>query len=56
MPGKPDPLGWPGTESAQSHRVWLPQAAQSIMAELDDDSNNAAGFVFATERGSAIAV
>jgi integrase len=55
MPGKPDLLGWPGTKNAQSHRVWLPQAARSIMAELDDESNNVAGFVFATERGSAIA-
>ena len=61
LPGQPVPdLGWPGTKNAQTHRVWLPQRARSIMAELDDDnndddSNNVTGFVFATEHGSAIA-
>jgi integrase len=35
LPGKPDPkLGWPGTKNGANHRVWLPQAAQSILADL----------------------
>src|SRR6516165_1124651 len=44
MHGKPDPdSGWPGTKNGQTHRVWLPQAAQAIIAQL---SNGEAGFVF----------
>ena len=44
MPGKPDPkTEWPGTKNGQTHRVWLPQAAQAIIAQL---SNGEAGFVF----------
>ena len=31
MPGDPDPkLGWPGTKNGESHRVWLPKAAQAL--------------------------
>jgi integrase len=50
MPGAPDPkLGWPGTKNAQSHQVWLPEAAQQIIRDLDS-----AGFVFAGARGRPI--
>ena len=38
MPGEPVPaLGWPGTKNGESHRVWLPQAAQALLAELGDE-------------------
>ena len=41
MPGEPDPkLGWPGTKNAQTHRVWLPQAAREIVGD------GGSGFVF----------
>jgi integrase len=54
MPGDPVPaIGWPGTKNAQTHRVWLPKAAQALLAELTDD-DEATGFVFANARGSAI--
>jgi integrase len=47
MPGSPEPhIGWPGTKNGQTHRVWLPQAVQAIMAELIDDE----GFVFVGRR------
>lgn len=49
MPGSPEPL-WPGTKNAQSHRVWLPQAVQELIAEQGD---GAIGFVFAGPRGRA---
>jgi integrase len=43
MPGKPDhKLGWPGTKNGESHRVWLPEIVQEIVAEVDDGH----GFVF----------
>lgn len=47
MPGEPVPeLGWPGTKNGQSHRVWLPQAVQALIAELTDDGATTGGFVF----------
>ena len=47
MPGAVVPeLSWPGTKNAQSHRVWLPAPAQTILAEMDTT-----GFVFAGPRG-----
>lgn len=50
MPGLPVPeLAWPGTKNSQTHRVWLPKAAQAIIREL-----GAEGFVFAGPRGGAI--
>ena len=50
MPGKPVPsLKWPGTKNARDHKVWLPQAAQDLIADLGDG-----GLVFAGERGGAI--
>jgi integrase len=45
MPGEPVPSqGWPGTKNAASHRVWLPQAAQALIAELS--RSDTSGFVF----------
>jgi integrase len=53
MPGSPDTkLGWAGTKNAQTHRVWLPQAARDIIAELSD--GDATGFVFSGARRGAI--
>ncbi|HET7384302.1 MAG TPA: integrase family protein [Pseudolabrys sp.] len=50
MPGDPVPeLDWPGTKNGATHRIWLPAAAQRLIAELDGD-----GFVFANSRGSAV--
>jgi integrase len=35
LPGAPDAATqWPGTKNAQTHRVWLPQPVQEIIAEL----------------------
>jgi integrase len=51
MPGAPVPgLGWPGTKNAATHRVWLPHAAQALIAELADDGSTG-GFVFQGPRG-----
>jgi integrase len=36
LPGAPDvATGWPGTKNAQTHRVWLPQPVQNIIAGLN---------------------
>src|SRR5262245_24634214 len=44
MPGAPDhKLGWPGTKNGQSHRVWLPEAARAVIADVGDGDT---GFVF----------
>jgi integrase len=52
MPGAPDPkTHWPGTKNHQTHRVWLPESARAIIAELTDD---ATGFVFAGPRGRPV--
>jgi integrase len=52
MPGQPLPqLGWPGTKNGQTHRVWLPKLAQTLLAELE---SNGEGFVLAGPRGGAI--
>jgi integrase len=51
MPGEPIPaLGWPGTKNGQAHRVWLPEAARTIVA----DGAAASGFVFAVGRGRPV--
>jgi integrase len=53
MPGEPVPaLGWPGTKNGESHRVWLPKAAQAIIAELGHGAST--GLVFAGERGRPV--
>ncbi len=50
LPGKPVPaLGWPGTKNAQTHRVWIPKAAQQIIANMENT-----GLIFARPRGGAI--
>jgi integrase len=50
MPGRPVPeLLWPGTKNGASHRVWLPKAAQTLLAAQDAD-----GLVFEGARGKAI--
>lgn len=56
MPGAPVPaLGWSGTKNGEGHRVWLPQPAQALLAELsDDDEITGTGFVFTGERGGPI--
>ncbi|MGD9769051.1 MAG: tyrosine-type recombinase/integrase [Pseudolabrys sp.] len=39
MPGDPDPeLGWPGTKNGNTHRVWLPEAAQQLLAQMPNES------------------
>ncbi len=36
LPGAPNAATqWPGTKNAQTHRVWLPQPVQDIIAELN---------------------
>jgi integrase len=46
MPGKPDPkLHWPGLKNGQSHRIWIPKAAWTVIDELAVDDTSA-GFVF----------
>jgi integrase len=53
MPGKPDAkLGWPGTKNAMTHRVWLPEMVQIMIAELTDEATT--GFVFVGERGKPV--
>jgi integrase len=52
MPGQPVPEpGCPGTKNGQTHRVWLPKPAQTLLAELESDGE---GFVLAGPRGGAI--
>ena len=51
MPGKPTEH-WPGTKNSAAHRVWLPQAVQSIIAELNDRQSS--GFVFTHDGRRAI--
>jgi integrase len=50
MPGAPVGDVWPGTKNGDSHRVWLPQAAQALLA--DDDATS--GYLFASPRGGPI--
>ncbi len=50
MPGGPVPtLQWPGTKNGESHRVWIPKAAQPL---LGDPSPT--GFVFVAPRGGPV--
>src|SRR5262249_10766612 len=49
LPGGPDPKsGWPGTKNGKTHRVWLPRAAQALLAELEEV---ATGHVLVSARG-----
>jgi integrase len=58
LPGSPVPdCGWPGTKNGETHRVWIPEAAQAIIAELSEDEvppKGGTGFVFESERGAAV--
>jgi integrase len=55
LPGAPVPsLGWPGTKNAASHRVWLPQAVQDIIADMRDGDDSKIAFVFAGPRGRPV--
>jgi integrase len=65
LPGSPDvKLGWPGTKNGQTHRVWLPQLVQQMLAELADDESTGkrdtrvsfetTGFVFSVSRHKPI--
>jgi integrase len=50
LPGAPDvETKWPGTKNAQTHRVWLPQSVQEIVASLNIGDD----FVFGPLRLSA---
>jgi integrase len=49
MPGDPIADIWPGTKNGQSHRVWLPKAAQALLG-----ASNGIGFVFAGPRGGPV--
>jgi integrase len=40
MPGAPSPI-WPGTKNGESHRVYLPKAAQKLIGELKRE-----GYIF----------
>jgi len=51
MPGEPTG-GWPGTKNSETHRVWLPQMVQEIIAELNDGQSS--GFVFTHDGRRAI--
>src|SRR5258708_7083384 len=51
MPGNPiTELDWPGTKNAQSHRIWLPEAAQKIFFDIGKST----GLVFAGARGGPV--
>ena len=50
MPGEPVPaLNWPGTKNGHSHRIWLPKAAQELLAELPET-----GPLFLGPRGKTV--
>lgn len=50
LPGEPDG-DWPGTKNKQTHRVWLTEAALTI---LDEVAENREGPVFRSPRGGPI--
>jgi integrase len=55
MPGEPVPaLSWPGTKNGQSHRIWLPEPASALLAELTGDDAATTGFVFSGPRGRPV--
>jgi integrase len=50
LPGEPVPaLNWPGTKSGRPHRVWLPKAAQELLADLPET-----GPLFVGTRGKTL--
>jgi integrase len=51
LPGEPVPsLGWPGTKNGAAHRVWLPQPARAILAQLEPQS----GYLLAESHGRPV--
>jgi integrase len=44
LPGAPNESGWPGTKNGATHRIWLPQVARELIAEMHYDDGT--GFVF----------
>jgi integrase len=55
LPGEPVPaLSWPGTKNGHSHRVWLPEPASALLAELTGDDAATTGFVFSGPRGRPV--
>ena len=54
MPGDPVPsVGWPGTKNGAAHRVWIPNPALSVIAEVAEEGARA-GFVLAGPRGGPV--
>src|SRR6516165_11294512 len=53
MPGEPVGDVWPGTKNGESHRVWLPQAVQALLAKLRDDDATS-GYLCASPHGGPI--
>ena len=53
LPGAPIADAWPGTKNGESHRVWIPQPAQAVLAGLCDD-DAPIGFVFSGPRGGPV--
>jgi integrase len=51
LPGAPDPGKWPGTKSAQTHRVWLPTRVREMLEGLGIETS---GFVFEKPRLDAV--
>jgi integrase len=52
MPGEPIADIWPGAKNGNSHRVWIPTPAQTLLAEFGDGSRT--GYVFAGVRGGVV--
>ncbi len=53
MPGEVIEGIWPGTKNRRSHRVWLPQPAWALIAEMYDGERPSSGFVFPSAHGRA---
>jgi integrase len=51
MSGAPIAGIWPGTKNGESHRVWIPKAAQALLA---NGGPSPTGFVFAGPRGGPV--
>jgi integrase len=40
LPGSPDPaIKWPGTKNSLNHRIWIPQRALELLAEIDGEGS-----------------
>jgi len=50
MPGEPvASLGWPGTKNGATHRVWIPEPARAVLAQLPQS-----GFLLAENHGRPV--